>query len=43
MAPHWMPNGWPLTTPAIVAAYTVTRPGFRRFRINTEIKEITSC
>lgn len=29
--------------PAIVAAYTVTRPGSRRFRINTEIKEITSC
>ena len=29
--------------PAIVAAYTVTRPGSRRFRINTDIKEISSC
>lgn len=29
--------------PEIAAAYTVVRPGSRRFRINTTIKEVTSC
>ncbi len=29
--------------PVIAAACTVTRPGSRRFRINTDIKEIRSC
>ncbi len=29
--------------PEIATAYTVVRPGSRRFRINTTIKEVASC